>query len=549
MDMTRLLLLCAALLSPSAAAQGLVYHVDGNSANDDFGTSVAPIGDLNGDGRIDFLVGAPREFGSGTAFVRSGLDGSQLFRFVGDVVGDRFGHAVAGAGDVDGDGHPDAIVGAPDNANAGPDGGMVRMFSGRDGSVIRSIDGPTANDRFGRSVGGGGDADADGYDDVVVGAPVEFGTGTAHVLSGRNGSSIWRFNGDAIGDEFGHSVAFVGDVDGDGFADIAVGAHLNANSGPNGGLVRVFSGRTGNPLYTVDAPSADDRFGYSVRGAGDVDLNGVPDVLVGAPVEFGTGTAFVLDGRTGAVLRKLHGDDIGDRFGHSVGGAGDVDGDGYADFLVGAPEDDDTGANAGSVRLLSGRTGAPLRTWFGDAAGDQFGFDVALVDVDGDGFEEAVGGVPFSDVGGPESGRVSVYDHGAAGTPARVRAFGNGCPGSNGKLPRSDHRGRPFLGRTIDILLRGGTSNRAVLISFAARESIALGAFGYPGCHALALTNGAFLSGVTDANGMAALRGIPIPNAPILIGVALACQWVVGDRAANAGGATTSNGLELVFGN
>ncbi|MBK9387579.1 MAG: FG-GAP repeat protein [Planctomycetes bacterium] len=539
-----------AVLAPSSllSAQSLLFHVDGYSASDDFGTSVAPVGDVNGDGRLDFLVGAPREFGAGTARLLSGIGGAELQRFTGSNIDDRFGHAVAGAGDVDGDGVPDIVVGAPDADSGGTESGLIRVFSGRSYAEIRTIDGQTPNDFFGRAVDGGHDANGDGFDDLLVGAPGEFGTGTAYAISGRDGATIWRWNGDAIGDEFGGSVAFAGDVDGDGYADAAIGAHLNDSGGTDSGRVRVFSGRTGSELYTVDGSTFDDRFGFCVRAAGDVDRDGIPDLIVGAPIEFGVGTVYLLAGRTGAVLRRLTGDDLGDRFGHAVSALGDLDLDGYADYVVGAPEDDNNGAQSGSVRVFSGRLGLELRTWNGAAADDQFGFDVAGVDVDDDGFADIVAGVPFSDVGGPESGRVSVYDLGRTGVPARVEFFGNACAGSNGHLPRIDHRGRPVLGRSMDLLLRGARASSPALLSLGMRQDFPLDGLGFTGCRSLALIGGTFLSSATNANGMAALNGIPVPAAPYLVGAAVACQWVVIDLGANAGGATASNGLELVLG-
>jgi hypothetical protein len=443
---------------------------------------------------------------------------------------------------VDGDGFPDIAVGAPDNDNGGNLSGMVRVFSGADYAVIGTIDGSTANDFFGYAVDGGYDINGDGFDDLAVGAPGEFGSGTAYAISGRDGSTIWRWSGDAIGVEFGNSVALLGDVNGDGFADVAVGAHLDDNTnGTDAGLVRVFSGRTGGVLYTVLGATFDDRFGYSVHGAGDVNHDAIPDLVVGAPREFGAGSAYALRGQDGFVIWRPVGDDIDDRFGHSVRGLGDVDGDEFHDFAVGAPDDDNGGGQSGSVRLFSGRTGVPLFTWHGAMQDDHFGTSVALADVDADGFDDVIAGVPGSDVGGTDSGRVSVYDLGSVGTPARAIFFGRGCAGSNGHLPRIDYRDRPFLGHSFDILLRGAAVNAPVMITFAPRQDVSLTPFGYPGCRAHAITGGAYLFLATDANGMSALRGIPLPNAPQLIGVRLACQWLIADAAANAGGATSSS--------
>ena len=330
----------------SGSDGSVLYSFDGDSVGDRFGFSVSGAGDINGDGFADLIVGAPADgvdaTTSGSARVFSGVDGSVLYDFEGDSVGDRFGGSVSGADDVNGDGVPDLIVGASHRGdNNGSNSGRVRVFSGIDGSVLYTFDGDSLNDRFfGNSVSGAGDVNGDGTPDLIVGAQV--GNGRARVFSGSDGSQLYNFDGDSLNDGFGGSVSGAGDLNGDGFDDLIVGARF---SNELAGVARVFSGVDGSVLYNLegDFPSG---LGESVSGAGDVNGDGVPDLIVGAPSDgnmelvddgyFFSGSAQVFSGLDGSVIYNFVGDSIGDSFGWSVSGLGDINGDGVDDFVVGA---------------------------------------------------------------------------------------------------------------------------------------------------------------------------------------------------------------------
>lgn len=230
----------AAALAAGAGAQTQLQAHNGAGAGDLFGYSVGAVGDVNGDGRADVIVGArdasPGGLAlAGTATVYSGLDGSTLFTLTGDSAGDSFGVAVAGIGDMDGDGFPDVAVGASfddTTAFANDNVGSVRVFSGRTGIQLLKILGPQGFDTFGASVGPAGDWNADGVPDIVAGAlnftANLFGTmlpraGYVGVYSGANGALIKSFNGIAKDENFGWSVDGGQDIDGDGFPDIVVG--------------------------------------------------------------------------------------------------------------------------------------------------------------------------------------------------------------------------------------------------------------------------------------------------------------------------------------
>ncbi len=414
----------AALLALASAALGQAIHVPslaitGDRAGDQFGASVRGAGDVNNDGFDDFIVGSRIDglTGSNTGIARvfSGADGAILFTFNGDAADDYFGISVSGAGDVNNDGFDDLIVGAPgSNANTG----LARVLSGADGSILRTFLGDSAGDFFGVSVSAAGDVNNDGFADLIVGADGDdnngFGSGSARVFSGATGAILYTFNGDSASDFFGGCVSGAGDVNNDGIADLIVGAIGDDNNGPLSGSARVFSGASGAILYTFNGDSADDQFGSSAGGAGDVNNDGFDDLIVGATLDdnngMNSGSARVFSGANGSILYTFNGDSANDYFGVSVSGAGDVNGDGFDDLIAGAYFDSNNGSNSGSARVFSGANGAILDTFNGDSLDDQFGFAVSGAgDVNDDGFADFIVGARLDDNNGMNSGSVRVY--------------------------------------------------------------------------------------------------------------------------------------------
>jgi hypothetical protein len=338
----------------------VVHSVFGDSQSDQLGYAVCGAGELTADGNAEFAAGAPFDDDNGSASglvrVYRGDNGNVLHEWRGDAMQDEFGRSVASAGDVDDDGVPDVIVGAPQTNNGGV--GYARIFSGATGLELHTLTGVDAQSSYGISVDGAGDVDKDGHDDVIVGAYQDetpgISRGRAYVHSGDDGSVIWTFDGLADFDWFGWSVAGAGDVNGDTWPDLIVGAYGADPGGDASGQVRVFSGQDGSTLLTIDGLADNENLGWSVDGPGDLDGDGKADVMAGAPVE-GAGRARTYSGADGSMLLELVGDSSGDQRGRAVAGIGaDLNADGHPDVLVGAPLDDDNGSSSGTLQVVSG---------------------------------------------------------------------------------------------------------------------------------------------------------------------------------------------------
>ena len=368
---------------------------------------------------------------------------TELYKFTG-TSGEDFGVTVSGAGDVNQDGYEDVIVGAPkaDTTN-GTDSGYARLFSGKDGTILYTFIGASADDYFGSSVAGAGDVNRDGYPDVIVGASRD------DTINGTNSGSAWVFSGEWIAktsnqqtpttqkvllsspwigdgpdDFFGGSVNRAGDVNRDGTQDLIVGAPEIGGTTINQGYLRVFSGIDGSELRMISGESTGDGFGHPVSGAGDVNNDGYDDIIIGAPhADNGKGYIYVFSGKDWTRLCKyyIYSSPTGHNFfGASVSGAGDVNKDGYADVIVGSPRDDWASLNSGSVWVFSGEyitndgnsptTNKILYSWHGNDTQGLFGEAVSGVgDVNKDGWPDLAVGAIQENNNGALSGSLRVY--------------------------------------------------------------------------------------------------------------------------------------------
>jgi hypothetical protein len=399
-----------------------------------FGLSVSGAGDANNDGYADLVVGACYENGgatdAGRAYIFSGQSGNPLHVLLSPIpeMDGHFGCSVSDAGDVNGDGHADVVVGADDEDGGAVGAGRAYVFSGQTGGPIRVLVSPDAQfiGHFGISVSGAGEVDGDGYADIVVGAHYEDGgdtqAGRAYIFSGQTGGLHYPLESpypEAYG-HFGIAVSGAGDVNNDGHADVVVGACYEDGGASGAGRAYVFSGETGDTLYTLLSPNPElnGYFGISVSGAGDVNGDGFADVVVGTYHEDGgatdAGRAYVFSGQTGNVLYTLQSPspESPGQFGLSVSGTGDVDGDGYADVVVGACWEDGGATEAGRTHVFSGRTGYHLATLVSPNPEYDgfFGYSVSGAgDVNNDGQADVIVGAYNEDAEVTDDGRAYVF--------------------------------------------------------------------------------------------------------------------------------------------
>lgn len=482
------------------------FAINGIQIGDQLGTSVSGAGDVNGDGLQDFIIGAsaadPNGLSSGQAYVLFGrqggfpnnfnvsaLRGGDGFRINGLAESDFTGYSVSGAGDINGDGLSDLIVGAY-GADAGAasagrsyvifgqSGGFsadleVSALDGTDGFVLNGID---ADDFSGFSVSAAGDVNGDGLDDLFIGAyganpnnalvgqgyvvfGQQSGFGASLTLSALTGTNGFRITGISPEDQAGYAVSTIGDVNNDGVDDLLIGA---PNADPNGfssGQAYVVFGRSGgfpanlalsslngSTGFRMDGLSQEGNLGFSVSGAGDFNGDGINDFMVGAPradlnttasgrvyVIFGRSGGFPatfnlseLNGTNGFVLNGAAGED---RLGAALSSAGDINDDGLDDLLIGAPGADPNGLSSGRSYVVFGRSGnysAQLNLgnldgvngfqMNGVSAGDEAGRSLSQIgDINGDGIDDIIIGAPNADPDGNSSAGQSYVIYGQPG--------------------------------------------------------------------------------------------------------------------------------------
>jgi hypothetical protein len=444
---------------------------EGNSPGHNFGVDVSPCGDFNGDGLGDLVAGRPgySDITGSVGAITIILGTYDLTAwpfsgtFAGPVVNGSFGRQVSVGGDLDGDGFSDALSLDTSGALAPGDGGAGEIGEGGplNPPQLVSVDGFTLvnlgllisdavalgpyGGGSGWSVAVDGDVNGDGFDDVLVGAPNYFNTGSQNGLvelffghADRPGTvppppfiaplPDWSFTTSNALAQLGYSVAYAGDVNADGYDDVIVGAPEYTNGQALEGAAFVFygspGGLSGSPDWTIESNEIGARYATSVASAGDVNGDGYADVLVGAFTAShgasGGGACYLYYGSafglSHAPARKYDGAVPDLNLGEHVAGIGDIDGDGYDDFAIGAPGFANGQANEGAILFYKGAPAGPSGQWDlieSNSAGAAMGraFDGAG-DVNGDGKGDLVVGMSAFAAAFPQEGRVAVY-HGS----------------------------------------------------------------------------------------------------------------------------------------
>jgi len=423
--------LCLAAVARSQMQTIKAFGENIATSGDHTGMAVAILGDCDGDGIDDWIVGAPNDgdggVDSGTAYVLTGGYYSNVLYEIHGGAGDNLGTAVASAGDWDKDGRGDFIVSAPGYDTLVPfsqDRGVVRVYSGKTGAILFSVTGPKTGARLGEAIAGGGDVQGDTWMDLMVGAPswdVDItvsqttNEGYAAIYSGKTSALVVSYTGTTQDQQLGGALSFVDELNVGHDWDYAIGSPGYSYLGPppfffkilDAGKVDVYDGLTHALMYTK-LGTFDDRLGASLANVEDTDLDSQRELLVGAPGANGDGEAYLYEGTAGTLIHTYTAAGYGspESFGFAVGPLGDVNKDGYDDVAIGAPM---TSASVygGYVEVFSGKDGSlivPLLNgpYPGVLAGAALSPSVG--DLNGDGWTDLLMSWPYADYDGTDSG-------------------------------------------------------------------------------------------------------------------------------------------------
>jgi len=455
--------LAALLVAPPAPAAYLMpvapAEADGDAEFEGLGTALA-VADFDRDGRVTIAVGRP-----GFVFGGAGAGSVDLWathpltyllgRTTVGIGGDAYHFAGTSLAteDLDGDGYPDLAIGMPGFDIAGVDVGAVAVHrggpAGLDSTPWALIVGTVPQGAFGSSLSALGDVDGDGFGDLAIGAPMEDADshgGAAHVVLGGEEpptGPAWSWSPGVRDAEAGFAVLGPGDLDGDGFDDVLVGVPGAGVGTPTQGAAYLFSGGPAGPSTTPswghEPTTGSGRYGQVLAALGDVDQDGIPDVFIGAPLHDpgdlqGAGRAVLYGGVGAPPGLPLAPDEewVGDLRGQALGSsavAGDVDGDGLVDLVVGAAHADfEVGGDRGAVYVYAGTAagiapGPPIATVVGPPTAGRFGARVAsLGDLDEDGRIDVVVAAPAESFDDALDGTIRVYP----GLDATIDVDGDG---------------------------------------------------------------------------------------------------------------------------
>lgn len=536
-------------LANAASAQRLLLDVYGANGSE-FGFAIAPTVDLDQDGAPDLVVGAPGTASGLLAFCGAGhllssRTGVILASTGLGLPGTRLGDRALGLHDLDGDGSADFVLAGPRGSVTGQLQGYAAAFR-RNGSLLWSAFGEDSSE-FGTGLCGVRDITGNGRDDLLVGAPQNSNVrpfGRIQPFDGTTGTSLGMIAG-SDRTMFGFALVNLGDIDGDGADDVAASEPNFTFSNNQGGRIMLLrSNRLGSSavVWQQFTPfAAGDHAGRALGAAGDVDGDGRCDLLVSTS----NGRVYLLSGATGAVITSLL--DTYGSFGSSLCGLGDQNGDGRAEFAIGAPT---YNGGQGRVYVYDGATRNLL--WFVEGnVNSGFGHAIANAgDQDGDGRGDLAVGAPVHARFGGVPGRVAIY---GTAFPSGTATFGSACGGSLGLLD-AIATGAPLPGQTIGMRVYNlpPQSFGFWCLGLSRTQSafgalpFDLGGLGVPGCWLLQSCDATV--GFATGNNQYRSLLLSLPNWPALAGIRLYGQAAMLD-ASHAGGLTSSNGVEFRIGN
>lgn len=341
----------------------LLWSQVGEDINGNLGLSIEMAGDVNADGIPDVVATAPQV---NKVFVYNGRNGKQIWKWEGVDSTGAFGRSAKGLGDINGDGHGDILIGepyqiwgVPINGNLISHAGKFHVYSGKDGKVLKTWEGEKVGDGFGAACGG---ATIGKHTFMIFGAPNagKNNGGKVYVYKGLSDEPAFVIEADSTGRQLGGMfLSIVGDVDADGTPDVYASDWANAALGRSTGRVYIHSGATGEQLYSWTGEAAGDGFGIGVSDAGDVNLDGHDDLII-ASWQYGEkapsgGKCYVYSGKDGSIIRTITGKISGETLGFDTTNLGDINEDGIPDFLVTSAWSAINGFQSGRVYVISGK--------------------------------------------------------------------------------------------------------------------------------------------------------------------------------------------------
>lgn len=549
-SLRRVVSIAVALLATTLAPSGLrgqgPFHArhTGSKPGEQFGTSIAFVPDLNEDHFDELIVGVP--FGcrdglpTGRVVMLSGSHGTVLWERFGLVPHEEFGSVVGTIGDLDLDGANDILVGTPKADGNGENRGEVRVLSGSSGQTLHTFFGGSDHSGFGKAVANAGDLDGDGFDDVMVGAPEDSvgpdRPGTVTVYSGGSGEILFRLFGRSDGERFGATLGAGVDLDGDHAFDLMIGAPL-ANGAA--GRVSLHRGRDGHPIGEIHG-RRNERFGSSLATLSPTDDVRRRLWAVGAPGFLSRrgheGRVMIFS--SGDVIDEFTAEDLGMPCGDHLAPAGDIDGDHFPDLLSGSTQGHVALISGANHRVLFQRSEGPFGSGIGRAL-------CGLGQTDSDNFPEFAIGRPFDPSRGPATGAVDVFDFRMKGTPPGIRRFGTPCGHNRIRVPRAGLDGDPYLSRRLAFTLSGAPANSSVTLLLGPISRTPLERYGLDRCMLYTTTDEIAVPASADATGRVRIDNVPIPGRRAVIGRVLVSQWIctVGNTV------QTSDAVVLQLGN